>query len=626
MTIEPENEAERLLLEQVQSGEFADVSDLPDPTVRADLLYALCVHPGDYGVHPKGIQLKGAHVTGVLDLEGTTVVNTVWLWECNCEEPINLRDARTRTVSLHGSTVPGIWADRLRLEGMLSLRGVTIEGEVRFTGANINGNFECVATTLKNPGGHALSADNITVTGSAYFSDGFVAKGEIRLLGGIIGGDLSCRGATIDNPKKHALSLDRIEVGGNLLLDEGFAAKGQVRLPSTKIGGSLICTDATFENPKGPALIADNAIVRENVRFDEGFTAKGEVRLRSAEIGGDVSCVGATFENAQGIAFNAEGLRVRGDVVLGDEFVAKGEVRLIGAQIGADLVCVNALFEPESPEAKAFNAERMNVQGLFMWRLERAPVGVVNLGHAHVGGLVDNARSWPAPGKLDLDGFTYDSFAWNAPVAWRERRTWLELQSRSDFCPQPYEQLVAVLRRMGHERDARQIAISKHDAYLKRGDPSRRRRLWMRFLRATIRYGYEPWRAFSYMTFAVVFAWMIFSNAYHYGVMHPSKERVYLHDCYTGQASSCTGWTNFDRRWSKEPIHLPADYPEFNSFVYSVDSFLPIVDLHQENYWLPRGDGDWGWFFRLYLWLHIAVGWLLSTVAVFGLTGLIKKD
>ena len=128
------------------------------------------------------------------------------------------------------------------------------------------------------------------------------------------------------------------------------------------------------------------------------------------------------------------------------------------------------------------------------------------------------------------------------------------------------------------------------------------------------------------MAFAVFFAWMIFSNAYHYGVMHPSKERVYLHDCYTGQMSSCKGWSTFDRRWSGEPIHLPADYPEFNSFVYSVDTFLPIVDLHQENYWLPRGDGDWGWFFRLYLWLHIAVGWLLSTVAVFGLTGLIRKD
>ena len=437
MTIAPENEAERLLLEKVQSGKFADVSDLPDTTVRAALLYDLCVRPDDYGVDPKGIQLIGARVTGQLDLEATTVVRPVWLWKCHFEAPIILRDARTRTVSLQGCTVPGISADRLRSEGMLSLRGVKIEGNVRLIGANINGNFECRAATLENPGGDALSADGITVTGDVF-------------------------------------------------LDQGFAARGQVRL--------------------------------------------------------------------------------------------------LGAQIDGDLDCHNATFDAGSPEAKAFNAERMNVQGLFLCRLERAPVGFVNLDHAHVGRLVDDARSWPAPGRLNLDGFTYDSLAWDAPVAWQERRRWLELQRGKDFRPQPYEQLVAVLRRMGHDRDARQIAIAKQDAYLNRGNPSRRRRLWMGFLRRTIRYGYEPWRALGYMAFAVVFAWMIFSNAYHSGVMHPSKERVYLHDCYTGQASSCKGWSTFDRRWSKEPIQLPADCPEFNSFVYSVDTFLPIVDLHQENY------------------------------------------
>ena len=528
MTIEPENDAERLLLEKVQSGEIADVSELPDSTVRAALLYDLCVHPNDCSVNPKGIQLRGARISGQLDLEGTTVVHPVWLWDCHFEAPIILREARTRTVGFDGSTVPGIAADRLRLEGMLSLRRVTTEGEVRLTGAQINGNFTCRAATLENPGGDAMIADGITVTGSVFLDKDFAAKGEVRLVGGTIGGNLACGEASFDNSGKHALSFDRVTVGGSVFLDEGFAAKG--------------------------------------------------------------------------------------------------EVRFLGAQIDGDLICADANFDAGSPDEDAFSAGRMNVQALFVWRLERAPVGVVSFDHAHVGRLVDNARSWPASGRLNLDGFTYDSLAWDAPVAWRERRTWLELQHHEDFRPQPYEQLVAVLRRMGHERDARQIAISKHDAYLKRGDPSRRRRLWMGFLRATIGYGYEPWRALGYMAFAVFFSWMIFSNAYHYGVMHPSKEKVYLHDCYTGQASSCKGWSAFDRRWSKEPIQLPADYPEFNSFVYAVDTFLPIVDLHQENYWLPRGDGDWGWFFRLYLWLHIAFGWLLSTVAVFGLTGIIKKD
>ncbi len=456
MTIAPENDAERLLLERAQSGERADVSDLPDSTVRAALLYDLCVHPDECGVDPKGIKLEGARVTGELDLEGTTLVRTVWLWNCHFEAPIILRDARTRTVSLQGSTVPGITADWLRLEGKLSLDRVTIEGEVRLAGANINGDFECRAATLENPGGNALNADRIMVTGSVLLDEGFAAKGEVRLVGGKIGGNLQCRKATFDNPGKDALSLDRINVGESIFLDQDFAAKGEVRLLGATIGGALSCRAATFDNPGENALSLDGVTVRGNVFLDEGFAAKGNVRL-------------------------------------------------VGAWIDGDLLCDDATFEARSPDEQAFSAGRMNVQGLFLWRLARTPVGVVSFDHAHVGRLVDNARSWPAPGRLDLDGFTYDTLAWDSPVGWRERRRWLELQHGTDFRPQPYEQLVAVLRRMGHERDALQIAIAKQDADLKKGDPSRRRRLWMGFLRATIRYGYEPWRALGYMAFTVFF-------------------------------------------------------------------------------------------------------------------------
>ena len=53
---------------------------------------------------------------------------------------------------------------------------------------------------------------------------------------------------------------------------------------------------------------------------------------------------------------------------------------------------------------------------------------------------------------------------------------------------------------------------------------------------------------------------------------------------------------------------------------------LPIVDLHQEKYWLPDARKDYGWLYQAYLWLHIIFGWILTTVLVAGLTGLVKKD
>ena len=75
--------------------------------------------------------------------------------------------------------------------------------------------------------------------------------------------------------------------------------------------------------------------------------------------------------------------------------------------------------------------------------------------------------------------------------------------------------------------------------------------------------------------------------------------------------------------------------------MYSLDTFLPIVNLYQEGRWLPNtGGGDvatlfWPdrycsvtWGHLLYFWFcfEIGVGWLLTTLALAGLTGLIRRD
>ncbi len=82
----------------------------------------------------------------------------------------------------------------------------------------------------------------------------------------------------------------------------------------------------------------------------------------------------------------------------------------------------------------------------------------------------------------------------------------------------------------------------------------------------------------------------------------------------------------------KKGACLPVGHPEFLPLIYAVDSFSPIVDLHQESYWLPWESGwawlpSWlNWSFKAYLWIHIAFGWIFTTLAVVGLTGIVKKD
>ena len=90
--------------------------------------------------------------------------------------------------------------------------------------------------------------------------------------------------------------------------------------------------------------------------------------------------------------------------------------------------------------------------------------------------------------------------------------------------------------------------------------------------------------------------------------MRPAKERVFMSPDYIDKGE------------------LPKHYPKFNALMYSIDMFIPIVDLRQESYWLPRYSKEHGWIYVIYMWIHIAFGWILTTLGVVGLTGIVKKE
>jgi hypothetical protein len=83
---------------------------------------------------------------------------------------------------------------------------------------------------------------------------------------------------------------------------------------------------------------------------------------------------------------------------------------------------------------------------------------------------------------------------------------------------------------------------------------------------------------------------------------------------------------------------LPDGYPNFRALTYSIDVFLPIVSFSQEEHWRPGNLGfyeqpkerlynpwTWNWL-RMYNRLHIILGWVLTTIAVLGFTGIIRKE
>jgi hypothetical protein len=93
------------------------------------------------------------------------------------------------------------------------------------------------------------------------------------------------------------------------------------------------------------------------------------------------------------------------------------------------------------------------------------------------------------------------------------------------------------------------------------------------------------------------------------------------------------------RTWPDSPPHGEvAAYEKLHPLLYSVDVFLPFVNLHQEHYWWPDAERSGecsvlgarfrisGAFLRYYLWAQVIAGWLLSAIFVAGVTGLMRND
>src|SRR5271157_2024669 len=315
--------AENLLLEKVTGGEPAvcpdpdgkgyDPKDAdqwgPARRIRADLVAWLCTNEqARKQVHPHGIQVYGADITGPLDLSFVSIQFPLRFRHCRLTKDFNLRSAEVSQLDLEGSLVQGIMADGLIVKNYVFLRnGFTAHGEVRLLGAQIGGNLECDASAFTNKGGYALNADGINVKGGIYLRGGFAANGEVRLLGAQIGGDLDCSGGTFTNEGGDALDADRINVKGSVFLRQAmnakgektpFSAKGEVNLVLAQIDGQLDCSGGVFSNPGGNALSANRTIVKSSVLLRDGFTAEGSVYLEGAQIGGDFHCDSGNFQKA----------------------------------------------------------------------------------------------------------------------------------------------------------------------------------------------------------------------------------------------------------------------------------------------------------------------------------------
>jgi len=674
------NAAERLLWQAFPHGTWVDLragdaaaDDLgaatcwgPGRIIRADVIRALLlgaaeVEPG----YAPGVRVRGARITGRLDLMGATSAYPLVCEHCYFDEELRFVESSTRTVRFIGSYLPALNGTRMRLDGILNLWASQIAGVLRLDQAKLSGQL-CLrdATIGAASGTEAVAAYGLAVDGGLECA-GLNARGSVVMETAAITGSFDLTGAHITCPGQQGLIMDRAVIGR--LDGRDMVVEGETRMHNTRIGASMILSAARLDNPAGVALSAGGLNVAGGLFMNKGFTAIGEIRLYGAVLAANLTVSGGTLRNPGGIALNLN--RATLGVFHGPDVVCEGQVSLISARIASDLDLRGSRLAG-SGEYPALVADRASIEGALVLAGSRTH-GEVSLRSVRVGQRVllsDSHLDNPGGTALRLSRaqVTADVFCDGMTAAGRIRAAGATIGGEFSFTgarmrnaagialdaptldagelslrlAEPAEGLVDLRHsRIKIFRDdpgcwPSMLSIDglTYDA-LEPRLPARQRLQWL----ARDPSGYQPQPCGQL--------------AAHYTAIGQQAEA--RHVMYASERIKSRAKTPLARTWSllqdittgygyqpwravawiailiaagsiiftiapPPPLGTGAA-PHFNSIIYTLDLLLPVVDLGQKHAFNPGGAEQW------FSYLLVAAGWVLVTTVAAGAARVLSR-
>lgn len=434
---------------------------------------------------------------------------------------------------------------------------------------------------------------------------GLVDATGLRISAARIIGDLGLDYVTLHFP----LALRRCRISGKTSLVGAI-------LPVLDLSGSWT----------GP-IDANGVNIDQAMFLSAGFRSDGLVSLYDAKIGGNLDCTEGTFNGDGDVAIEAEILQVGGDIRMRADtkytgeptaFKARGVVRLIGAQVAGDITFVGGEFV-NPLRRSAIQLNRSVVKGgIYIhdgsgnqggpgpkFRAE----GLVDFSNATTVLLNFAKNSWPE--AIRLQGFVYTDLDMtpDATSGETDRRprnadkviAWLSLDDSGGT--QPYRQAAQVLEDSG-DIDAATEVRKRMESMLT--NPLARP------LKATIGYGYEPANAFWGLLGVGAVGALLYWRADRMRKMAPKDK-----DAYSA---------------AKAGDSLPSHYPRFNAIIFSLENTFPFVRFGQTEKWQADPDAvdhATPWILRRrtlrwVIWIQVIVGWLLATLFVAGISGIVR--
>lgn len=368
--------------------------------------------------------------------------------------------------------------------------------------------------------------------------------------------------------------------------------EGQVNFGSAEFG-TFNASGAHFSNREQEANF-NQMKVRRAAHFSR-VIFDGPVDFGAAEIGGNLEADDASFSNSQQRAsFNS--IKV-GNAAFFSRATFEGPVNFVAAEIGGNLEANESKFKSSDKEA-SFGSLRVKQHAFFTRAIFAAPVDFVR---AEIGGGFDLSEAHFANDKemtsfkdmkadavvfdnatfaqgFDLDGLTYHSIT---AGSWSGL---LDFVTRSEFSVDVYTKLEAFCLEHGYKDRANEVYIAQRRR-------ERSERLtgipWLSslLLDALVGYGRRPWLALFWSTGFVGLGWFVFRER---RSMTPQKKEHYSRT--------------------------------YHAFWYSIDLFLPVIQLQEASIWMPDPDYRFAWYANV----HRILGWILIPIGLAAVTGLIR--
>jgi len=505
-------------------------------------------------------------------------------------------------------------------------------GCVNLTGASIGGRLQCDDGQFLNRTddgrGRALVADAARMGGSVHLRGKFKSEGEARFNGAHVGGEFNAEGASFRNDGAAALLLANASVAGQFY-GKGMKLAGSLVLHRTAVGQNLDLTAAELTQTNGGrnkfGRVIDGASVSiGGAALFHGANVKGEIFLPDARIDGYLAFGGGRFLNSGDWAIRAPNARVGGNVTFkladngfaphGQKTVIEGGVKFDRSRIEGALAWVNLELRgpgPDGAKGAVFSVADSDIRGSFQAKaLTMQADGLIDLSGASCAALEDDLKSgWGADAAaLRLDGFFYGRLeSTGKEDRWRTRLAWLR---RARFSPQPYKALADVYARAGRREDARHVLLAQHDLQTRHASSGPLTRLLSSAFGLIAGYGFAPLR--------VVRALALFIALGFVGVLAMDAQGALV----TPAGARCGG--------AIEPA------------LYAVDVALPVIDLGQQSLCapgrapgaelfagLPLGETEWRAFEGAATWrwthaLYAIFGAILAALAVLTFSGVLK--